>query len=228
MRPIRRGSTAPAGANSETRSGFTLAEIAVTIVIVGIALVLLLQGLGGAKAQAFYTRNLKIADQLARKTLGEVAAGVYADEAEFGLDGSYADEDQPDFYYEVYFGADNFPRDTDRRDRGHDSWAYQRDREERMREDEEREDTTNRAGEDEEDELREPYQQVLVRVTFPVMGDFENVHTIQEWIPWEQVYGPDEEEEEAAAEADGNEAATGTGGSGGGNRSSGSGGRTSR
>lgn len=195
--------------------GFTLAELAVTIVIVGISLVLLLQGLGGAKAQAFYTQQIKVANQLARATLGEVAAGEYAEEAEFGLDGSYADDGYPEFFYEVYFGEENFPSDAAQgpNDGRHDSWAHQRDQEERRREQEEDEDTTNRAGEDDEDEeLREPFQKVFIRVTFPVAGEYEGSHELQQWIPWNQVYGPDEEEEEAEAEADGNERSSGTGG----------------
>ena len=67
---------------SGSRSGFTLAEVAVTIVIVGVALVLLMQGLGGSKAKAYFTRNYKIANQLARQTMGEVASGIYRDDAD--------------------------------------------------------------------------------------------------------------------------------------------------
>lgn len=192
-------------ARAGNRSGFTLAEMAVTIVIVGIALVLLLQGLGGAKAQAFYTQQIKVANQLARKTLGEIAAGEYADEAEFGLDGSYADDDYPEFFYEVYFGEEDFPSGSRGSNDGrHDSWEYQREREERDRErDEDENSTTNRVGEDDEDEEREPFEKVFIRVTFPVAGDYEGVHELQRWLPWDQVYGPDEDEENAGAPAAG-------------------------
>ena len=211
-RPTATATAASAGrANA---SGFTLAELAVTIVIVGISLVLLLQGLGGAKAQAYYTQQIKIANQLARKTLGEIAAGEYAEEAEFGIDGSYADDDYPEFFYEVYFGEEDFPSEARRgsNDGRHDSWEHQRLQAERDRELEEDEDTTNRAGEDEDEEPREPFQKVFIRVTFPVAGDYEGVHELQQWIPWDQVYGPDEDEEEAAANADGNEASDGNSG----------------
>lgn len=209
--------------------GFTLAEVAVTIVIVGIALVLLLQGLGGAKAQAYFTRNLKLADQLARMTMGEVASGRYAEDAEFGIDGTYANEDYPEFEFEVFFGEENFPSDdgSRRNDDRHDSWSYQRERKEERREIDERNDTTNRAGEDEDEEPREPYQEVMVRVTFPASRDYANHRDVRAWIPWDQVYGPEEEDESAGAGsgADGgqNSDSGGNSGSGGGRSSGGSG-----
>ncbi|QDU84758.1 hypothetical protein Pla163_18720 [Planctomycetes bacterium Pla163] len=228
MRSIVRTPTRPASA-----SGFTLAEVAVTIVIVGIALVLLIQGLGGAKAQAYYTRNLKLADQLARMTLGEVAAGRYAEDAEFGIEGSYASEDYPEFTYEVFFGEENFPSDDGSRgsDGRHDSWTYQRERDLERREIEERNDTTNRAGEDDEEEPREPYQEIMVRVSFPASREYANHRDVRAWIPWDQVYGPEEEDESSGAGSGaGNGQGNGSSGSSGstGGRSSGTSGARSR
>jgi prepilin-type N-terminal cleavage/methylation domain-containing protein len=228
VRPIVRTPT-----RSASSGGFTLAEVAVTIVIVGIALVLLIQGLGGAKAQAYYTRNLKLADQLARMTLGEVAAGRYAEDAEFGLEGTYANEDYPEFSYEVFFGEENFPSDggSRRNDDRHDSWTYQRERDLERREIEERNDTTNRAGEDEDEEPREPYQEIMVRVSFPASREYANHRDVRAWIPWDQVYGPEEVDENSgtgSGTGNGQEGgSSGTPGTGGG-RTSGTSGARSR
>ena len=63
---------------SRDRSGFTLAEIAVTIVIVGIGLVLVLQGLNHSKMTAAHTRNMKLARELGHLTMGQVEAGIYS------------------------------------------------------------------------------------------------------------------------------------------------------
>lgn len=197
------------------QGGFTLAEVAVTIVIVGIALMLLLQGLGGSKAQSYYTRNLKVANQLARQTLGEVAAGLYEEDAEFGLSGTYADSGYPEFSYEVWFGEEDFPADTGRDSGEFDSWEHQREREREQRERE-----RDESGDDEEDdEEHEPYEKVRIRVVFPVIGSgYDDHYTLTEWIAWEQVYGEDEEDE------DGGDAGDDQGGSGSGAGGRGSGG----
>ena len=55
-----------------TRGGFTLAEVAVTIALVGLALVYMLQGLNTAKITAAYTRNIKLSKELALLTLGRI------------------------------------------------------------------------------------------------------------------------------------------------------------
>ncbi len=163
------------------QQGFTLAEVAVTIVIVGIALVLCLQGLNGSKLQAAYTRNFKLARELGLVTLGEVGAGLWAEDVADGLDGSYADEGHPKFSYEVVVGEDTF-RDEDLEgtygNQAHDSWAD---------DDEQDED-------DEEND--EPYEKVRVRVVFPLIQDYPDELTLEQWFPWDQVYGSDEEQEE--------------------------------
>lgn len=206
------------------RGGFTLAEVAVTLVIVGIALVLLLQGLGGSKAQAFYTRNLKIANQLARQTLGEVSAALYQDDAEFGLEGTYADGGFPEFRYEVWFGEDEFPNDgADERD-GFDSWEHQRERERELEEDDERNGSQEPGSDEDDDEDREPFEKVRIRVTFPVIGKYDDFLVLTEWIPWDQVYGVEEEEEDASAPGSEGDAVDSGGGGSGGNRSGAGGG----
>jgi len=174
------------------KSGFTLAEIAVTIVIVGIGLVLVLQGLNGAKLTAAQTRNHKLARDLALLTLGEVESGIYWDDIESGMTGSY--EDYPDFFYEVVLGEDQFldqeyddPNDPNQR---FDNWAY---KEELRRE---REGYDENDDLDEEDQEPEEFEKIKVRVTFPKISDRDNDYTIEKWVPWEQVYGEDEEDSE--------------------------------
>ena len=86
----------PANRGPHGRTGFTLAEVAVTIVIVGIALVLCLQGLHGSKLQAAWTRNFKLARELGATTMGEIASGLYAEDIRDGLSGTYSDADFPE------------------------------------------------------------------------------------------------------------------------------------
>lgn len=211
-------------ARTGSREGFTLAEVAVTLVIVGIALVLLLQGLGGSKAQAFYTRNLKVANQLARQTMGEISAALYQDEAEFGLEGTYADSDFPDFHYEVWFGEDEFPSDFADESDGFDSWDHQRERERELEEDEERNGSREPGSEEDEDEEHEPFEKVRIRVTFPVIGKYDGTIVLTEWIPWDQVYGAKEEKEDPSAPGSEGDAVDSGGGGSGGNRSGAGGG----
>ena len=93
---------------ASARRGFTLAEVAVTIVIVGIGMLLVLQGLNTAKMAAAQTRNLKLSRELALITLGQIASGQFQDEIQKGLQGSYAEEGYPDFAYDVVVGDDTF------------------------------------------------------------------------------------------------------------------------
>src|SRR6185295_11292020 len=74
------------------RGGFTLVEVAVTILIVGMTMLWLLQGLNSAKMTSAQTRNMKLARDLALMTLGQVASGQFRDDIENGLSGSYAEE----------------------------------------------------------------------------------------------------------------------------------------
>jgi type II secretory pathway pseudopilin PulG len=187
----------------QMRSGtqaFTLAEVAVTIVIVGIALVLSMQGLNGSKLQAAQTRNYKLARELGTVTLGEVGAGMWAAEVSDGLMGSYAEQGYPEFSYELVVGDDQLSDESNYESQRFDSWAPDRDEED-----------------EEEEETSQPYEKVRIRVIFPKVQEYENTLTLEQWFPWDQVYGSSEEQEKAGiqGQAKSPTAATGAAGSGG-------------
>ncbi len=171
-----------------SHAGFTLAEVAVTIVIVGMSMILVLQGLNTAKMTAAHTRNFKLSRELALLTLGQIASGEFREDIENGLVGSYAEEGYPDFMYEVLVGDATFRTNDD--DTGEfDSWAP---REEDLDENED------------EEEAEQPFEKVRIRITSPVIGEQKNELILERWIPWKQVYGETEETENAAASADTN------------------------
>lgn len=195
---------------SGERAGFTLAEVAVTLVIVGIALVFVLQGLSQAKMTSYFTTNRKIARQLAMETLSQIESGLYWEDVQEGGDrlvGSYAEEGYEAFEYEVLFGEeDDFslrPRGLDQRDPGSfDSWSRDPDSDRDGIPDSEESESSSTYDEegDEEEEAEEPYEIVRIQVLFPKVGlpDAENSIVLERWIPWDQVYGEDEEEAEGA------------------------------
>jgi prepilin-type N-terminal cleavage/methylation domain-containing protein len=171
------------------RAGFTLAEVAVTLVIVGITLLWVLEGLNRAKMTTAHTHNAKIAAELATYTLGEIEAGLYWEEIdEKGLDGNYAEEGYETFWWEVVVGDETFPdMEGDEPLLEHDSLRERERRAERQREEND---------EDEED-IEEVYEKVRIRVVFPQFTELEAQVVLERWIPWEQVYGPSEEDEDA-------------------------------
>ena len=189
MKPLRDKSSA----------GFTLIEAAMTIAIVGMTLSAVMQALEGAKLTAAHTLNAKLARELGTMTLGEIERGLWWDDIETLQSGSYADQDHPEFFFELALGEETFFEYDEREDpyRQFDTWAYQREREL---------ENSDRAGDEEDEEATEPYEKVRIRITFPKLRNFDNDIVLERWIPWEQVYGKDEEEE---AEGE-------TGGSGGG------------
>lgn len=161
-----------------SKSGFTLAEVAVTVVIVGIALVLVLQGLNTSKITAAHTRNQKLARDLGLFTLAQIESGLLRDDLETGINGNYAEEGWPDFNWEVAVGDDALTVQND--DGRHDSWApTEKEQDEK---------------DDEEEDAEEPFEKVRVRVTFPKIREFTNELTLERWIPWTQVYGEAEGE----------------------------------
>jgi prepilin-type N-terminal cleavage/methylation domain-containing protein len=160
------------------RSGFTLAEVAVTIVIVGIALVLVLQGLNTSKITAAHTRNQKLARELGMFTLGQIESGLLRDDIETGMSGNYAEEGYPDFNWEIAVGDDALRQPT--QDGKFDSWAPTAAEEE--------------AKKDEEEDAEEPFEKVRIRVMYPKIREFTNELTLERWIPWKQVYGEAEGE----------------------------------
>ena len=96
----------PAPAAPTSRGGFTLAEAAVTIAIVAIVLTVMLQGLEGAKFSAAHNRARKTAYELGTEMIGMISAGMWQEEIESGLTGSFAEQDEPDFYWELALGED--------------------------------------------------------------------------------------------------------------------------
>lgn len=159
------------------RRGFTLVEVAVTIVILGIGLTLVMQALTLAKLREGHTMNYKRARDLGLLTLAQIEAGLFREDIRTSMSGSYADFDEPDFTWEVVLGDESF-RDTDEDSVLYDPW---RDTE---------------PDEEEDEEATEPYEKVKVRVTFPTTTEFHNQLVLERWIPWEQVYGPPEDEED--------------------------------
>jgi hypothetical protein len=172
--------------NGRANRGFTMAELAVTMLIVFVTLVALLEGLNKAKLTAWHSRNLKVATQLGLYTLGQIESGVYSEELDGGFMDSYAEQgyDPQFWYFEVAFGDETLMEMDEQElspwDREFDSFNPDPDDDE----------------EDEEEDL--PFEKVKVRVHFPKMQSlgFRNYVTIERWIPWEQVYGLDEEGEE--------------------------------
>ncbi|MFT5288502.1 MAG: prepilin-type N-terminal cleavage/methylation domain-containing protein [Planctomycetota bacterium] len=183
------------------QSGFTLAEVAVTLVIVSITLIFVLQGLAQARLTAFYTTDRKIARQLALETLSQIESGLYWEDVQESGDklvGTYAEEGYESFEYEVLFGEeDDFrmsPQGLDNNEySGFDSWSRDRDSDRDGVSDSE-----EIGGSDEdEEEIAEPYEVVRIQVMFPTLGmpDVTNTIVLERWITWKLVYGEDEDEE---------------------------------
>lgn len=191
------------------RSGFTLAEVAVTIVIVGIALVLVLQGLNTSKITAAHTRNQKLARELGLFTLGQIESGLLRDDIETGMSGNYAEEGYPDFNWEIAVGDDALRQPA--QDGKFDSWAPTAAEEE--------------AKKDEEEDAEEPFEKVRIRVMYPKIREFTNELTLERWIPWKQVYG-EAEGENASKNAKASKGADAGGGAGSAPSSSGTKGAT--
>ena len=181
----RPGRLSTAKSKAQRAAGFTLAEAAITIAIVGLTLSATMQALQSAQITAGHNRNAKIARELGMTTLSEIATGRWWDEISSERNGSYAEQDYPEFSYELVVGDESFP---DRDERGydddrHDSFLY-------------REQLAEESEEDSDEETAQAFEKVQVRVTFPRMTErLENQITLERWIRWAQVYGPEEEEE---------------------------------
>lgn len=191
--------------------GFTLAEAAVTIAIVSIVLLMVVQGLQSATRKAYYTKVRKTAHELAQGLLGEVRCGLYRDEMDTEMSGTFADQDEPDYRWEIVVGEDVF-EDRDDEDRPFDNFA------ERRRREDEREESFF-GSEEEDEEQTEPFEKVKVKVIFPVMDEEQEDELILEaWVPWVEIYGPEEEEELGEGSAAGGGGAAGGAASGEGDR----------
>lgn len=178
-----------------SKSGFTLAEIMVTILIVGIGLLMIVQGLSTAKVKALQTYNIKAARDLGMLTMGRVRAGLYQEELDSRLSGNYAEEGFEYFYFEVLLADEQFEDNygTDGDSPFHDSWAAREEREE--------DDRSSGGSDEDEDQIEEDYEKVRIKVSFPPVPEYKSYVILEEWIPWKQVYGIDEDEEEATAES---------------------------
>jgi len=182
----------------QSRRGFTLVEVAVTLIIVGITLLWVLEGMNRAKMTAAQTHNTKLAAELAQQTLAEIESGLYWEDIdEHGLVGNYAEEGYESFSYEVVLGDESFT-DVSDEDVGtlpHDSF------DERVRRKKEEEDAADGEDEDEEEEeTEEVYERVKIKVTFPKATEETPEVILERWIPWIQVYGEEAEADSAAAE----------------------------
>ena len=206
--PSRRSSAH--GVASSSTAGFTLVEAALTLAIVALVLVTVLQGMEGAKLSAYQTRQKKTAYELAQAMLGEITVGLWRDELESGMNGNFAEQDEPDFLWELALGEDVLEEQgEDDDDRPFDNFAARRDWEERNRSDTEEEEYED--GEAPE----EPFEKIRIRVTFQKVKNFSNEIVLEKWAPWEEIYGPSEDEADGFggdAAASGGPGAAGNGG----------------
>ncbi|MCP5024387.1 MAG: hypothetical protein GY930_21785 [bacterium] len=183
------------------RAGFTLAEAAITIAIVGLTITYTLRALTAAQTTAAHTHEVKLAREMALRTLGEVSTGQFLVDSGEVLTGTYDEEIAPFMAYEVAFGDATLPTRThdDERERSFDNWqARDQYRQE------------NNLEEDLDGE-HEPFEKVVIRVSFPKHSDLPDFIELESWIPWEQVYGLDEELDPEALEGDEDTSETGKG-----------------
>lgn len=159
-------------------AAFTLAEVAVTLALVGLALVWMMQALQTAKMTAAQTRNLKLGRELALLTLGQIESGLYEDEVEDErIEGTYASEGYPDFYFEAVIGDENFRERDPETGAFFDNWRHERD-----------------LADDDDEESEQPYETVSIKVFFPKIGEMKNEVLIERWLPWKQVHRSDEDD----------------------------------
>jgi type II secretory pathway pseudopilin PulG len=182
--------------NRARGGGFTLAEVAVTIAIVGLILVFVLQGINEAKMLAAHTRNRRVARELALGTLAGLESGLFVDEInDDRLEGTYADDGYPDFTFEAVIGEKNF-RQNDQNAASFDNWNTEEELDKREKEDEEG--------------AEQPYERIQVKVVFPAIGEDATDHQLilEKWVPWKQIH-PDEEGATTASSSSTDTPATG-------------------
>lgn len=206
------------GSRARAASGFTLVEAALTLAIVALVLVTVLRGMEGAKLTAFQTRQKKTAYELAQGMLGEITVGLWREDLESGMSGTFVERDEPDFIWELALGEDVFEDqgNDDGTERPFDNFAARRDWDEQNRSDTEDEEYED--GEAPE----EPFEKIRIRVTFRKVKNFSNEIVLEKWAPWEEIYGPSEDEEEAFG-SEGDAASSGPGAAGDGSGSAGGG-----
>ena len=172
------------------RTGFTLAEVAVTLVIVGMTLLLVLEGLNSSMITAAQAANRKTALELALITMGRIESGLYWEELD-GLggtfDGTYAEEGYEEFYWEFVVGDEELAATEEEDEEGgfFDNYEHRRTLERESESDSEEEDDpfaeTGSTG--------ASYERVQLRVIFPKLTGQSNELVIERWIPLLQVFG---------------------------------------
>ena len=183
-------------------AGFTLAEVAVTLLIVGMCLMYVLQGINTAKMTSLDTHQKKVAREMATLTLGRLEAGMFWEDLELGddmLEGNYAEEGYEDYSFELLLGEDReFSVRLDS-DKGvwdeppvSDTTAY--------REYQERQRAMDEGTDEAEDEAVQPYEDVRIRVYLDTDAEYRVLITLERRLPWTLVYG---EEDAATAEEGG-------------------------
>lgn len=159
---------------SRSKAGFTLAEVMVALLLVGGFLVYIVAGLTTSKMAAAHTQALKQARELGLYTLGQLEAGLYWEDIDDTITGSYSELGYEYFTFEVAVGEDNFPSEQNDPDSPYNMWDRDEDDDE------------------DEDDEELPYEKVRVRVEFPQFSEFTNELILERWIPWDQVYGEEE------------------------------------
>lgn len=164
------------------KRAFTLAEVAVTIALVGIVLAWLLQSLSASKLTAAHARDLKLARELGLLTLGQIESGLYEDELESErIDGNYSEEGYPTFGFEAVIGEQNFAPDASDA-RAFDNWRAEQEARERELRDE-----------DDDEETEQPYEKIQIKVTFTKIQELPNEYVLEKWVPWNVLHPEDEE-----------------------------------
>ncbi len=186
------------------RSGFTLAEAAITIAIVGLTITYTLQALTSAQTTAAHTHELKLAREMALRTLGEIATGQYQAEMNDVITGTFPEDEAPFMQYQIAFGDATLPSHGDPRD------DYGRERIDNW---ENRRQWEDQRSDSDEDEAEEEYEIVRIRVIFPKHSEeLDDFIEFEAWIPWDQVYGADEQETDAAGDDSSDSGDSGDGG----------------
>ena len=172
----------------------------------GLTITYTLQALSSAQTTAAHTHEVKLAREMALRTLGEISTGRYQAEMNDVIQGSYPEDVAPYMRYQIAFGEATLPRHGDPRDEGYERETVDNWENRRRWEDEQ--------SDDEEDTTEEDYEIVKIRVIFPKHSDeLDDFIELEAWIPWDQVYGAeDENEDEMGDDRSGDGDNTGDGG----------------
>ena len=158
-----------------------------TLVIVGMTLLLVMEGLSSSRTTAAHASNRKVAMGLALLMIGRVESGLFWEDLDGQpgtLSGSFAEEGYEAFQWELVVGSDELSEYDEEESPYFDSFRYRRQVERERREDADETEAYAETG-----STGGPYEIVKVRVTFPKLADEENEVTVQRTIPLRQVFG---------------------------------------